>query len=242
MRYGYSVDPQYREQARKERGEWVEEEPGMRDFTELVDRLTPEELDRRDLTEQKALQRSQAVPEIAKLVAFRRRAAVRHYAEPPSPLLDVTSDIEVAAFFATGSGQPVKEGYGLISAISLEFVAQLFQLDPIRVQGGWTVVGRPRLHEWGDNVKMLRDQKLEVTQLEITAVDLPFRRPQAQKALFLTLDGPAEGRIDTRSELLWWSMLERWSWSVGFIQNAECYRNESKEITAEHLLPQDIQI
>src|SRR6185437_15996566 len=85
-------------------GDWYEEMEGRRSAERLMGEISEDELRRRDGLERNAIERASKLPDIAGLDEFRKRAAVRHYSNNASPLLDMSTSPEVAAFFATGAG------------------------------------------------------------------------------------------------------------------------------------------
>jgi hypothetical protein len=74
----------------------------MRTIENSMAEVSQQDLDCRDVLERAALEQASHVPEVAALDPFQRRAVVRHYSRVLSPLLDVSTNPEVAAFFATG--------------------------------------------------------------------------------------------------------------------------------------------
>ena len=83
-------------------GDWFERVEPMRTIEDSMAEVSQEDIQRRDALEGAAVERASQLPELASLGPFQRRAAVRHYNRVLSPLLDVSTSPEVAAFFATG--------------------------------------------------------------------------------------------------------------------------------------------
>src|SRR6266852_1366279 len=202
--------------------------------------LPEEELRRRDELERRALDRASRIKEVAELDAFRRRAAVRHYGRVPSPLLDVSTSPEVAAFFATGGGSaaPVPAQVGMLWAIDLNFVGELFVLKTSTVPGGEKTLLTEERGRWGDNKQMFEDYGILPSRLEIASVELPFDRPRAQHARFFSITGEQGSALPLKTELTWWSIIERQAYMCAFIQDGRQYENESHNITASALLPE----
>jgi hypothetical protein len=203
--------------------------------------LPPEEIERRNRDEEAAIKL--AAPRLAETGIrdkFRQRAAARHYAGKPSSLLDVSTDAEVAAFFATvgGTGRPAEKGrYGMLWAIDLGPLADLLSLEATKITGGWKVsLGDQRDH-WGVNKQILDERNLPAVKFEIIDVELPLPRPTAQKGRFVSLEGVDGKPLPTEVELVWWSLLERWAYPTAFIQSGSIYENPEMNITAGTLLP-----
>ncbi len=223
-----------------EEGNWFEQDPEFRSHEKLVEYLLKGELQDRDAKEQAALNKIAEHPELRHLSVFQQRAAARHYAGVPSSLLDVTTDLEVAAFFATGAGEPVAAGQlGMLWAMDMNFLKQYFGMKVRSLPEGWIITLKDRRDEWGDNKKILDEFGLLPGQFNLHAVELKLPRPQAQKGRFISLETEDGKPLPPESEVLWWSMLERWLCPISFIQDGSCYTNEGKAITKENLLPKD---
>ena len=126
----------------------------------------------------------------------------------------------------------------MLWAIDLNFLAGIFR---IRTKATPDAV-RISLHEaresWGDNKKMFEDQGIVAARMEVIAATLPFHRPAAQYARFLSLSGEQDQRLPLKSELTWWSILERRAYPCAFIQDGTVYENPEHGITAAELLPE----
>lgn len=229
-------------------GDWYEEVKPTRVVEAAADELLklPENdsLAQRDLRENAAVGRAARLPAVAQLNDFQKRAAVRHYSATPSPLLDVSTNPEVAAFFATGGGgkKPPPVGQiGILWAIDLNFLDTLFSIEIGRAAEGLKIKLRETRDKWGANKPMFEEHGIQPTSLEMTAVTLPFRRLQAQQARFFSLqagDGAALPPLLT--ELTWWSIIERAAViSCAFIQDGRTYENPGHNITQAALLPGD---
>jgi hypothetical protein len=126
----YAVPAEIIEEVRRVQGSWAESDPTMRNVDDVVGALAPGVLTDFDLREEKAVEVATArFPAIAVLDPFRRRATVRHYTGVPSALMDVSSDVEVAAFFATSGGvSPARNTFGMMWAIDLGMLVRYFHL------------------------------------------------------------------------------------------------------------------
>jgi len=228
------------DESRKHWGDWYEDIEDMRLIEDSMAELPEEELRRRDELERRALDRASRIKEVAELDAFRRRAAVRHYGRVPSPLLDVSTSPEVAAFFATGGGSaaPVPAQVGMLWANDLNFVGELFVLKTSTVPGGEKTLLTEERGRWGDNKQMFEDYGILPSRLEIASVELPFDRPRAQHARFFSITGEQGSALPLKTELTWWSIIERQAYMCAFIQDGRQYENESHNITASALLPE----
>lgn len=228
-------------ESRKHRGGWYENLEGIRDIEDSMMELPEAELRKRDGLERAAVERASRIKEVAELDDFRRRATARHYSCVPSPLLDVSTSPEVAAFFATGGGSttPIPGQIGMLWAIDLNFVVELFSLKTSSVPGGERTVLTEERDRWGDNKKMFEDFGIYPACLEIASVELPFRRPQAQHARFFSITDEHGLALPLKTELTWWSIIERQAYMCAFIQDGRPYENEAHNITAAALLPEN---
>ncbi len=221
-------------------GNWFEEVEPVRQIEDSAAELSEKELKKRDAEERKAIQCANKIAEIAALDPFRKRAAVRHYSHTKSSLLDVSTNPEVAAFFATGGGSsspPPAGQIGMIWAIDLNYLDDLFSFQIIDVPGGIKIIAREQRDKWGVNKGIFEDFGIEPVAPEITFVALPFRRPLAQHARFFSLCGEDGKPLPLLTELAWWSILERRSFCHAFIQDGVTYENPSHNITKAALLP-----
>jgi hypothetical protein len=223
-------------------GDWYEEVEPMRAIEESAAELLEEELRQRDACERAAVERAGKIPEVTHLDDFQKCAAVRHYSGIPSALLDVSTNPEVAAFFATGGGsQPPSAGQiGMLWAIDLNFLARLFSIEIASVPNGLQITAREERAKWGVNKQIFEEQGIQPICLELTFVTLPFRRPLAQYARFFSLVG--EGKIPLPpllTDLTWWSIIERSAFGCAFIHDGRTYENPSHNITRAALLPND---
>jgi FRG domain. len=240
QRYGVPPAAPGESDPREHFGDWYEEVRPSRSAERSMDGIPDAELRRRDEREQAALVHASDAIEFASFDEFRKRAAVRHYCGVPSPLLDVSTNPEVAAFFATGGGSnhpPAPGSIGMLCGIDLNTFIDLFDVTISSVPEGQKITFFEMREEWGDNKRMFEDHGILPTRMEIVYVQLPFRRPQAQHARFLSLlreDGPV---LSTKTEVTWWSVIERRACLCAFIQDGRVYENSAHNITTEALLP-----
>lgn len=227
-------------------GDWYEEVKPTRvvedSAAELLQLPEKEKLDQRDALERAAIERAVQIEEVARLDDFQKSAVVRHYSRAPSALLDVSTNPEVAAFFATGGGsQPPPAGQiGLLWAIDLNFLDRLFSIEIASVPNGLKIRLREERDKWGDNKQMFEEQGIQPTCLELTSVALPFRRPLAQYARFFSLSGEDGAPLPPLlTELTSWSIIERGACGCAFIHDGHTYENPSHNITRAALLPND---
>jgi len=187
-------------------GDWYEEVEPIRVVEDSATELTEEELRRRDACERAAVERAAQVAEIAHLDEFQKRAAVRHYSGVPSPLLDLSTNAEVAAFFATGGGsQPPSAGQiGMLWAIDLNFLAELFLFEIVSIPGGRKIRAREDRETWGVNKRMFEERGILPVCPEVTFAALPFQRPVAQDARFFSLRAEGGVQLPLLTELTWW--------------------------------------
>lgn len=220
-------------------GNWYERVEPMRSIEDSMAEVPDNELQRRDALERVAVDHASRVPDLASLDEFRKRAAVRHYCSAPSPLLDVSTNPEVAAFFATGgaSKSPPAGSIGMLWAIDLNFLADLFLLKTTSIPGGEKMTMTEQRDTWGDNKQMFETYGVLPTCLEVASVQLPFQRPQAQHARFLSLAGEKGGALPPKTEFTWWSIIERRAYACGFIHDGRSYQNSDHNITASALWP-----
>jgi hypothetical protein len=227
------------EDPRNHWGDWFERVEPMREIEDSMTELEEDELHRRDALEHAAIERASQVPDVASLEPFQKQAAVRHYSRVPSPLLDVSTHPEVAAFFATGgASQPPKPGtIGMLWAIDLNFLLNIFLLKTASIPGGEKTSMTELRNKWGVNKQMFEEYGVQPTRLELASVELPFKRPQAQHARFLALDGENKSPLSLKTELTWWSIIERRAYACAFIQDGHTYENPDHNITAAALWP-----
>ena len=223
-------------------GDWYERVEPMRVIEDSAADLPEEKLRQRDAREWAAVERAAQIPEIARLDNFQRRAAARHYSGAPSELLDVSTNPEVAAFFATGGGsEPPSSGQiGILWAIDLNVLEGLFSFEIVSVSNGLKIRLREERDKWGDNKRIFEEFGIQPTSLELTSLALPFRRPVAQSARFLSLrveEGAPFPPLMT--ELTWWSIIERGAYGCAFIHDGHTYENQRHNITRAALLPND---
>lgn len=240
QRYAVPAPPPGEQDAREHFGNWFEEVRPPRSTERSMDAIPDAELGQRDQREQAALLYASAAPEFAGLDEFRKRAAVRHYCGVESPLLDVSTNPEVAAFFATGGGSnhpPAPGSIGMLCAIDLNAFVDLFDVTIASVPEGQKITLLEMRDEWGDNKKMFEEQGILPTRMEIAYVQLPFQRPQAQQARFLSLLREDGSVLSTKTEMTWWSIIERRAALCAFVQDGRVYENPAHNITTEALLP-----
>lgn len=242
QRFSYDTPAEHRAEIRRREGDWIEQDEEFRSMEDLLEHLSAEEMDRRVRDEQDAVRRAGTrLPVPAAWDDLMQRAAVRHYAGAPSSLLDVTIDLEIAAFFATGGGSaPASPGqYGTLWAIDLYALARLLSVAVGKTPGGWKVSLAEQREQWGVNKEILEKLHLPAVKLSLFDVDLPLPRPTAQKARFITLEGGDGNPLSTDVELIWWSLLERWAYPTAFIHGGAIYENPGKKVTGSALLPED---
>jgi hypothetical protein len=227
-------------EARDHWGEWYEDVEPSRQIEDSVSEIELELL-RRDALERAAIERASQVPEVATLDPFQKRAAIRHYSRVFSPLLDLSTKPEVAAFFATGgaSTAPRAGQIGMLWAIDLNHLADLFSVKTVTIVGGEKTIMTPQPDKWGVNKQMFEEFGVEPTRLELASVELPFLRPQAQHARFFSLAGEEGSTLPPKSDLTWWSIIERTSYACAFIHDGSTYENPDHNITAAALWPEN---
>ena len=220
-------------------GDWFERVEPMRTIEDSMADVSQEDIHRRDALERAAVERASQLPEVASLGPFQRRAAVRHYSRVLSPLLDVSTNPEVAAFFATGgaSRAPMSGTIGMIWAIDLSLFQDLFSLKKTSIPGGEQINMTQQRDTWGVNKRLFEDYGVLPTRLELTLVELPFPRPQAQHARFFSLAEENGAPLPPKTELTWWSIIERRAYGCAFIQDGRIYENPNHNITADSLSP-----
>jgi hypothetical protein len=220
-------------------GNWFERVEPMRTVEDSMAEVSQEDIHRRDALERAAVERASHLPEVASLGPFQRRAVVRHYSRVLSPLLDVSTNPEVAAFFATGgaSHAAISGTIGMIWAIDLSLFQDLFSLKKISIHGGEQINMTQQRDTWGVNKRLFEEYGVLPTRLELALVELPFPRPQAQHARFFSLAGENGAPLPPKTELTWWSIIERRAYGCAFIQDGRIYENSNHNITADSLLP-----
>lgn len=227
-------------EARNHFGDWYDKIEGRRTIEETAEDLPPDVLSERDAIERDKLERANEIADVRALDEFRQRCVVRHYAGAPSSLMDVSTNVEIAAFFATGGGasQPSPAGQiGMLWGVDLNFLAGLFEYEVSDVPGGSRIKAREQREAWGVNAQMFEEQGIDPVSPELTFVSLPFRRPIAQHARFFSLTGGDGTPLPLMTELTWWSIIERTAAGCAFIQDGEVYENPSHNITLEAVLP-----
>jgi hypothetical protein len=219
---------------------WIEEIRPWRKIEDSLLEVPPDILLQRDIDEQNALTKMSSHQEVKDFDLFRKRAVVKHYSDVASNLLDVTMDPEVAAFFATGASKPAPAGsIGMLWAFDINALTSLFSLKISSVPGGLKTTLNEKSESWGVNKKFLSDFGVIPTQLEFCSVQLPFKRPQAQKARFLSLSGQEGATLPPLTELTWWSIIERRAYAAAFIQDGKTYEHPDHNITSDALLFED---
>jgi hypothetical protein len=220
-------------------GDWFERVEPVRTIEDSMADVSQEDIYRRDALERAAVERASQLPEVASLGPFQRRAAVRHYSHVLSPLLDVSTSPEVAAFFATGgaSRAPAPGTIGILWAIDLTFFQDLFSLKTTSIPGGEKTKMTQQQDRWGVNKRLFEEYGIPPTRLELTSVELPFQRPQAQHARFFSLAQENGEPLPPKTEFTWWSIIERRAYGWAFIQDGRTYENPNHNITADSLWP-----
>lgn len=239
-RYRYAIEGS--DAVRNENGDWFEKDPEFRSADRLLDNLSAEWLSECGSRERDALNRAMQFPEIVALDPFRRLAAVRHYGGTPSPILDVTTSLKVAAYFASHSGSSndsrTRAGkIGVLWAIDLTMLARLFKVKIANLPEGTAVTLTVPKKEWGDNEKMFADQSIPTVSVVFRDSRLPLPRPLAQKGAFLSFTREDGTFLPLRAQLHWWSLIERWSYSCGFIHTGQGYTEEAENIATAALFP-----
>lgn len=230
------------EDPRDHYGDWYEEVEPIRVVEESAAELKSTELNERDARERAALERAVQIAEVERLDDFQKHAVVRHYSDAPSALLDVSTNPEVAAFFATGGGaqSPPADRIGMLWAIDLNVLDSLFSFEIASVPNGLKIKAREERDKWGVNKQMFEKWGIQPTCLELTFVALPFRRPLAQYARFFSLSGQDGAPLPPLlTELTWWSIIERVACGCAFVHDGRIYENPSRGITRAALLPND---
>ena len=218
-------------------GDWFERVEPMRTIEDCMAEVSQDEIDRRDVLERAAVEQASQLPKVAALDPFQRRAAVRHYGHVLSPLLDVSTSPEVAAFFATGgaSSAPAPGTIGMLWAIDLSFFQDLFLLKTTRIPGGEKINMTEPQDKWGVNKRLFEEYGVLPTCLQLACIELPFPRPQAQRACFFSLAQENGTPLPAKTELTWWSIIERRAYGCAFIQDGRTYENPKHNITADSL-------
>jgi hypothetical protein len=220
-------------------GDWFERVEPMRTIEDSMADVSQEDIHCRDALERAAVERASQLPEVASLGPFQRRGAVRHYGRVLSPLLDVSASPEVAAFFATGgaSQAPTPGTIGMLWAIDLNFFQDFFELKTTSIPGGKKTNMTEQRDKWGVNKRLFEEYGVLPTPLELTSVELPFQRPQAQHARFLSIAKDNGAPLPAKTEFTWWSIIERRAYGCAFIQDGRTYENPNHNITAASLWP-----
>jgi hypothetical protein len=222
-------------------GDWYEELKPMR-VNEAAVLEIKDNIPKHDARELAAIQRASQIAEVAGLDHFEQRACVRHYSDARSSLMDVSTNPEVAAFFATGGGSihpPLAGQIGMLWAIDLNFLGDIFNFEITSIPRGVTIKAIEEREAWGDNKKMFEEQGILPVCPEFVSVALPFRRPLAQHARFISMSGEGGATLPLLTELTWWSILERRACVCAFIQDGHTYENPAHNITRDALLPAD---
>lgn len=226
-------------EAREEYGDWLEEVKPMRTIEASLEEVSQETLASRDAAERVALQQATQLSEVSSLDSLSQKAVVRHYAGVPSALIDVSTDPEVAAFFAS-NGSHVRTGQiGALWAIDLNLMATYLKFKIDKVGAVQKITLSDNREAWGVNKEILEDLNLPPIKFEIISVELPFKRPQAQKGKFLSILADDGSPLEARVEMTWWSLIERWSYMCAFIQDGTTYENPKNNILRQLLLPED---
>ena len=170
-------------------GDWFERVEPIRTIEDSMADVSQEDIHRRDTVERAAVERASQLPEIASLGPFQRRAAVRHYSCVLSPLLDVSTNPEVAAFFATGgaSSAPAPGTIGMLWAIDLSFFQDLFLLKTTSIPGGEKINMTEPRDKWGVNKRLFEDYGVLPTCLELHGLSCLSTSPGATRTLFSLL-------------------------------------------------------
>jgi hypothetical protein len=220
-------------------GDWFERVEPMRAIEDSMAEVSQEDIDRRDALERAAVDRASQLPEVASIGPFQRRAAVRHYSRVLSPLLDVSTSPEVAAFFATGgtSSAPAPGTIGMLWGIDLSFFQDLFLLKMTSIPGGEKINMTEAQDTLGVNKRLLQKYGVLPTCLQLACIELPFPRPQAQGARFFSLAQENGAPLPAKTEFTWWSIIERRAYGWAFIQDGRIYENPNHNITADSLWP-----
>lgn len=221
-------------------GDWYEEVKPMRTVEASLAEVPDDELLSRDERASIAIQRASQISAVERLTDFQKRATVKHYSGVESALLDVSTDPEVAAFFATGAANPPPVGQiGMLWCLDLNLFTDVFSFEVSSEPGGLKIRMVEKRSDWGDNKRFFEEHGVLPVRPEIFAVELPFRRPQAQKARFIELTGENGSPLPPFTELTWWSIIERRAYTCAFIQDGNTYEKPSHNLTRAALLPTD---
>lgn len=125
----------------------------------------------------------------------------------------------------------------MLWAMDLNFLADLFSMKTVSISGGEKTSLTEQRDKWGDNKQMFEEFGVEPTSLELASVELPFQRPRAQHARFLWLAGKDRSPLPPKTELTWWSIIERRAYACAFIQDGSTYENPDHNITTAALWP-----
>jgi hypothetical protein len=227
------------EDARAYWGDWFEPVKPTRTIEDSMAEVSQEDLDSRDVLEGVAIERASQVPEVAALNSLQKRAVVRHFSCVSSPLLDMSTSPDVAAFFATGgaSRAPAPGTIGMLWAIDLNFFQDVFSLKTTSIPGGERTNMTEQPDKWGINKHLFEEYGVPPACLELTTVELPFQRPHAQHARFLSLTKENGAPLPTKTEFTWWSVIERRAYGCAFIQDGRTYEDPNHNITTASLWP-----
>ena len=125
----------------------------------------------------------------------------------------------------------------MLWAIDLNFFQDLFSLKTTSIPGGEKTNMTEQQDKWGANKRLFEEYGILPTRLELTSVELPFQRPQAQNARFFSLAQENGEPLPPKTEFTWWSIIERRAYGCAFIQDGRIYENPNHNITADSLLP-----
>jgi hypothetical protein len=125
----------------------------------------------------------------------------------------------------------------MIWAIDLSLFQDLFSLKKTSIPGGEQINMTQQRDTWGVNKRLFEDYGVLPTRLELALVDLPFPRPQAQHARFFSLAEENGAPLPPKTELTWWSIIERHAYGCAFIQDGRIYETPNHYITADSLCP-----
>jgi len=130
----------------------------------------------------------------------------------------------------------------MIWAIDLGLFQDLFSLGRTGISGGGQLNMIQQRETWGVNKRLFEEYGVLAKGLELALVELPLSRPQAQHARFFSLAQEGGASLSPKTELTWWSIIERRAYGCAFIQDGRIYENPKHNITADCLSPANEQL
>jgi hypothetical protein len=89
----------------------------------------------------------------------------------------------------------------MIWPIDLSLFQDLFSLKESSIPGGEQINTTQQRDTWGVNKRLFEEYGVLPTPLELALVELPFPRPQAQRARFFSLAGENGAPLPPKTEL-----------------------------------------